>query len=79
MILMIDMHFTNVLNLVDSIDNVHLSDAYVSIEKERVDELVQFLKEHDIQSAVVNWNHPESLYVGEDKTKKDLVVLAIHW
>lgn len=76
---MIDTHFTNVLNLVDSIDNVHLSDAYVSIEKERVDELVDFLKQHEIESAVVNWNNPESLYVGEDKNKKDLVVLAIHW
>jgi ribosomal protein L12E/L44/L45/RPP1/RPP2 len=65
--------------LVDSIDAVNLSDAYVSIEKEKVNELVQFLKEHDIQSVVTEWNHPESLYVGEDKTKKDLVVLAIHW
>jgi hypothetical protein len=76
---MIDSHFADVLNMVDEINSVNLSEAYVSIEVDRVSELVQFLKDNKIESSVTHWNHPESLYVGNQKDKKDLVVLAIHW
>ena len=71
--------FSNVLDLVEAIDAAHLSDAYVSIESERAEELVKFLKENNIESSVSYWNAPESLYVGDQKDKKNLVVLAIHW
>jgi len=76
---MIDSHFANVINLVDEINSVNLSEAYVSIEVDRVSELVKFLKDNKIESSVTHWNAPESLYVGNQKDKKDLVVLAIHW
>jgi len=72
------MEYQNVLDLIDQISAVNLSEAYISVESEKVDDLIKFLKENNVQASPTQWNSPESLYIGEGQTaSKQLTVLAI--
>jgi len=68
-----------VLDLVNQISSVNLSKAFVSIELEKAQELVQFLNLNEISCNLTHWNSPESLYVGDLTDIKNLVVLSLSW
>ena len=69
----------NVLDLINEIKSVHLFEAYISIEEEKADELIQSLREKNIDVGYASWNHPDSLYVGDGKPTGKLAVLSLKW
>jgi hypothetical protein len=70
-----------VLNLVEQISKVNLSQAYVSIEAEKSQELIDFLGSKNISAKIAEWNYPEGLYIGTHTVLENLnlIVLSLSW
>jgi hypothetical protein len=70
-----------VLNLVEQISKVNLSQAYVSIEVEKSQELIDFLGSKNISAKIAEWNYPEGLYIGTHTVLENLnlIVLSLSW
>lgn len=68
-----------VLSLVKQISSVNLSHAFVSIELESANELIQFLALNKISANLTHWNAPKSLYIGEKTPDENLIVLSLSW
>lgn len=71
--------YIKVLKIVDEIKSVNLNSMFVSIEDEHVNDLSKFLESQNIHVNVDSWNHPQSLYVGENMSNKNLTVLRLSW
>jgi hypothetical protein len=70
-----------VLDLVEQISKVNLSQAYVSIEAEKSRELIDFLGSKNISAKIAEWNYPEGLYIGTHTVLENLnlIVLSLSW
>jgi hypothetical protein len=70
-----------VLDLVEQISKVNLSQAYVSIEAEKSQELIDFLGSKNISAKIAEWNYPEGLYIGTHTVLENLnlIVLSLSW
>jgi len=70
-----------VLDLVQKVSEVSLSQAYISIEAERAQELIDFLDSKSISAKIAEWNYPEGLYIGTHTVLENLnlIVLSLSW
>ena len=71
--------YINTLNIIDEITSVDLFEAFISIEQNKADKLIEFLKNNNISASYAEWNHPRSLYVGEGEPTGKLAVISLKW
>jgi len=69
-----------VTETVRSIREVGLNEAWFSIEPEHNTAFTYWVIDQGWQVAEAEWNHPESLYVGEKPhPKRPLTVFSVKW
>ena len=82
---MIMQEFTNTIEIIHKIKSVNLFHAAVSIEQEKVHKFMEICNNNSFQTKIINWNYPESVYIGVEDEKthvesiKNLATVCIKW
>ncbi len=67
------------LKLIEQINSVNLTEAFISIELNKVKELIELLSSSGVKVVPVEWNYPESIYIGNGNPSSKLQVLSLKW